>query len=324
MGGQLFGSKVRRYDTDEFEKLKIHLTPILKDMFNTEIVYGTYYRTKLSHGDLDVLLLNNGKLGNIQEKLTSITNDIHSNGNVISFVYRDFQVDLILLPEGSLETGLMYFSNDPIHNILGKIAHKFGLKHSDDGLIYPYRSKTDSIMENIVISKEPRKIMEFLGCDYDKYLGGFETLEEIFEYIIHTKYFNFDIFDLKKLYGRDRKRNKKRKSYNEFLNYIHNYQNKKNNFEFYENKNEYLSLIDKSFPVVNFISKLDKLKEKEVINDIIQNKFNGKLIMKKYPELKGKQLGNIITNFKNNFDNFNEFILNSDEELIFKEFNNFL
>ena len=66
-------------------------------------------------------------------------------------------------------------------------------------------------------------------------------------------------------------------------------------------------------------------KEVEIENKEISKKFNGNIIMNNYPELKGKELGNVLTKFKeyisNKFNiNFRNYILNNKTADILNEF----
>ena len=86
-----------------------------------------------------------------------------------------------------------------------------------------------------------------------------------------------------------------------------------------------IGLICKDLPDFKNIEnkiKQHKLKEKE--DKIISNKFNGRLIMDKYPHLKGPLLGKVINDFKNSFDDFRTFALNNSSDKIFNEFDIFL
>lgn len=68
---------------------------------------------------------------------------------------------------------------------------------------------------------------------------------------------------------------------------------------------------------------IEEFNKREKEDKIISSKFNGKIIMNLYPGLKGKELGNAINKFKDNFDDFRNYILLSNKEQIIKDFNNF-
>jgi hypothetical protein len=193
---------------------------------------------------------------------------------------------------------------------MGKTFHKMNLSYGWDGLKYKYRNFNGRNSHDITISKDPRKIFEFGGYDYDRYLEGFETIEKIFDFIIAGKYFNADIFKMENLKHIDKKRNRKRKSYHEFLKYVENRGiNKK--FEFHENKKVYLPLIGFNFPEADLDNKLKVLDEKNEINKQLNEKLNGSLIMEWIPGLEGKALGDVIREFRNFHGNkYEETVLN--------------
>lgn len=71
------------------------------------------------------------------------------------------------------------------------------------------------------------------------------------------------------------------------------------------------------------IDKINKKIEKEKEDKIISSKFNGRIIMDKYPELKGKELGDAIGDFKSKYDDFRTFALNTTSEEILMEFDDY-
>jgi hypothetical protein len=321
MGGKLFPI-TRRYSKEEYEKVYPKIQKEIENMLNTETFHVFTFTNKESFGDLDILVLNNGNLGDVRKKIeeTFKTDMIHSNGNVHSFAYVDFQVDMILTPTNNWETAKTFFPNDPTGNLMGKLSHKFGLKYGFQGLVYPFRNFDGRLTEDIVISKDNAKIFEFLGLSYDRYLETFDTVEEIFDYIIGSKYFNGDNYLMGNLNHVDRKRNKKRETYQGFLTYIN--ENKPiNNFEFSKNKEDYHQMINDYFPEAKILKKLEKLKKTDEENKIIKEKFNGRLVMDWYPHLQGKTLGNILGWYKSFLgDAYRRFMLNSTEDEVKNHF----
>jgi hypothetical protein len=215
MGGKalkILGIETERKSTSEHLRIESTLIPIISELFKTEVKGVKFYRNKESHGDLDLLILNNGNLGDIYEKLKSF-GPIHKNGNVYSFEYDKYQIDLILQTDENWVFCDSFFNYDPCGNLIGKISHKFGLKFGFSGLVYPFRAFSGRLTQNIIISKDTEKIFKFLGLDYDKYTEGFNTVEEIFDWIVSSKYFCGENFLMENLNHIDRKRNKKRKTY---------------------------------------------------------------------------------------------------------------
>jgi len=59
---------------------------------------------------------------------------------------------------------------------------------------------------------------------------------------------------------------------------------------------------------------------KEEKNKIISSKFNGRILMGLYPELKGKKLGDAIYGFKKYFDDFESYAIDTSKEQILQDF----
>lgn len=308
----------------------------ISDVINKELDVETYmvryYSNKETHGDLDILLKadhnfhNKGiDIGDWVQK-TFPTKGIFVNNGVISFEYDNFQIDLIMVKESNWEVSKCYFDFDPSGNIIGKMAHKFNLKYGFEGLGYAYRGFGGNVNKNINISKDNRKIFEFLGFSYDEYLKGFDSVQDIFEYVIRGKYFNAEHYQMENLNRIDRKRNKKRKTYQEFLEYINSSLDRfSSGYVFNKDKDSYIDVIDAFFPDANFKIELEKAKKRDEENKLMASKFNGKLIMAKYPNLIGKELGVVMFDFKESFgDEYRNFLLNNTPDVIMQTFGYYL
>jgi len=223
MGGNaLKNTFTRKYLTPEFKELSIEMKAKCKEAFNSIPYILRHYNNKYDHGDMDILLINDTdrhKLKDVIEKKFK-PNEIVINDSVHSFDYQEFQIDLMPQHVINWLTSISYFDLDPTGNLMGKLAHKFGLKYGHEGLIYPYRSDNGKVMGKLVVSKNPRKIFEFLGFDYERHMRGFDDVEDIFEYVVSSKYFIPDIFAMDNLSQIDHKRNRKRPTYQKFLQYI--------------------------------------------------------------------------------------------------------
>jgi len=340
MGGKAlnrFGIQTERKNTEEFLRIgneiqeRIHndFSLIHNDIeFDIETEVVTCYHTKPDHGDLDLLIKINSafhKSGiDFREYITDAfaPRAINHNGGVYSFDYQNFQIDFIPIDESKWETAKTYYSYDPLGNIMGKTFHKFGLSYGWDGLFYKFRNFNGRNSQNILITNDARKIFEFGGYDYDRYLQGFETLEDILKFTINTEYFDTEIFQMDNLKSIDKKRNRKRGSYHIFLKYL-----KDNDIDirhqFNPDKTHYLSMINKFFPEANLMEKLLELQRIDSQNRILSQKFNGDLVMSWFPHLKGKELGHAINCFKESFDDdgdYREFILNANYAAIEERF----
>jgi len=328
MGGRALQNKgiiTERKTTGEFNRIALEIQRPLELDLDVMTAVVKCYHSKPDHGDLDLLIkidhefYNSGV--NLKEYIEETYNPraINSNGSVLSFDYDNFQIDFIPMKESNWRTAQVYFSYDPLGNAMGKSFHKMNLSYGWDGLKFKYRNFNGRNSHDIIISKDPRKIFEFGGFDYDRYLKGFETIEEIFDFIIDGKYFNVETFKMENLNHIDKKRNRKRKSYHEFLKYVEEKGINKS-YQF-KNKLYYAPMINDFFPEADFFNKLAALDEKNAINATLHDKLNGRIIMKWIPGLKGKELGDAMNNFRNALgDNYNEFILNHSSDEIQKRF----
>jgi hypothetical protein len=210
---------------------------------------------------------------------------------------------------------------------MGKIFHKFGLKYGYDGVKYIYRLDNEKKLGDITVTKNMPRAFEFLGLSYEKFEQGFNTVEDIFDYVIGSPYFQKEAFYFENLNAINKKRNKRRANYKLFIEYVNGtgtYEGRPalpdKDFKFEKDKSKYWRHIDTFFPESDFLAEMARLQKLETRKLLIHSKFNGNLIMEKYPHLSGKELGNIITLYKKRHSDFEEFILTHDSEEIWNDF----
>jgi len=317
MGGKAlnkYGITTERKNTEEFLRIGREIQEHIQFDFDfpVETAVVTCYHTKPDHGDLDLLIKIGDRFHNERIDLKEyirIAFDpraIHNNGGVYSFDYQNFQIDFIPIRESKWETAKTYYSYDPLGNIMGKTFHKFGLSYGWDGLFYKFRNFNGRLAQNVLLTNDARRIFEFADYDYERYLQGFETLEDIIKFTINTKYFDTEIFQMNNLKSIDKKRNRKRGSYHIFLKYLEE-NNIDTRYDFLKDKELYLPMIEVKFPEAKLLEKLGVLQEKDKENKILSQKFNGDIVMTWLPDLQGKQLGRAITGFKESFSSEEEY-----------------
>lgn len=345
MGGNaLKGNFTRRYTDGELQKR----TPILLDkianVFNTKTATFPSYSTKETHGDLDVLVYNDGTLpqnisqlvldylvelpsGLSETELLEIKNDnsylLYKNDNIYSYLADDLQVDLIFTPTHNWNTSNVFFAYNDLGNLMGKIAYKLGLSYGFEGLKYKsYSEGKKKLYGQIPISKDMPKIFEFLGFSYERWEQGFKTLDDIFVYVIESKYFHPDIFLLKEeMTYKNRKRNRKRKVFQEFITLIADMQNngdfdKRNFYKFAEHKDEYLPSINNIFPSAEIFNKIQLFKDVEAKQLVVKSKFNGGLLNTKFNVPLDKNMGKVIQMLKSSKTDWSEWVYNTDQNVI--------
>jgi len=339
MGGKALKTTfTERKTTEQFNVIASKLLPILQKELDTELYLIKCFHIKETHGDMDILIKVDEKFHNKKIDLRKFVkdtfnpNEIFSNGGVVSFDFEQFQIDLIPMREGNWNVAKTYFDYDPTGNIMGKVANsiKFNYKDVKGRLSYGfeglyavlYMKKSDKKLGEIRLSRSNVDIFTFLGYDYDRFLKGFDTKQEIFEFSVSTEYFKRDRFLMENLSHKDRKRNRKRQTYHEFLSYVDENEipdRPDRNF----NGENWLDFIDLFFISADLRPKVIKHREREIIRREISEKFNGHIVMDEFPELQGKELGQWLGDFKRNINDWNRYVLSNTKDNILEDFTKF-
>jgi hypothetical protein len=295
MGGNAFPGLTKRLSANEFYELE---NTVIAKLMNDGAVWCVEtipaYLEKESFGDLDLLIVPSENFS--REKLQSIFNcgeNISCNGGVWSLVYNGFQVDLIKTTFDEIEYARNYFSWNDRGNLVGRYAHKFGLKHGHDGLWLPVRS-ADHILGNVLLTLDPREAEEFLAVKFGR---EFCTLEDMFLNVACSTFFNPDIFLLENRNHTARTRDRKRASYTKFLEWCEVYKSE-NPFRLYyefSEKSSYLEAIFEAFPHAKV--EYDRLMEEKRLLEAAAEKFNGNLV-REWTGLDGVELGKAMKELK--------------------------
>jgi hypothetical protein len=328
MGGNaLKNCKTRRYNAAEYYQLRdavlCDLDAIFLDSMCDDI---PAYRSKESFGDMDILLESDTLPHNWQERVICCfqPKEYVKNGNCFSFEYEEFQIDLIVTPSGEYETSYNYFAWNDLGNLLGRIAHKMGLKLGHDGLAYNWRIDETQHFRTVVIEKDWCKILPVLGYDYERYKQGFDTLEDIFKFVVSSEFFHKDIYLLHNRNHAARIRDRKRKTYTEFLKWIEGYEETleqqfhatwaKYHREESGNKKFWLPYLFKQIPHFESIYNEVQKEWDEAVE--FKRRFNGDLV-KEWLGLEGKELGNFMRYMRENGgSNFKTDILKMNPRLV--------
>ena len=299
MGGNAF-PETRRLDKLEYETVMREVVEQFCTRF-TRFKPTQGYANKESFGDLDIVFAHKVEAEDLEQwlrKTLGVTEFCFNGGKAkfnklpapqMSFKYKGFQVDLVCVPEELFEIAHFYYSYNDLNNLIGSVAKGFGLKLGWDGLSLSLGSESGSFLEKIYLSRDPREIYTFLGYDYDRYLQGFDTLESIFEYVSTSKYFNAEAYAYTALNNKNRVRNKKRKTYRDFLEWLEGREGLPH-YTFNPNKLPYLLKIAHSFPEVRLFETMGAMSEElrkatefsKVLNGRVVNEVTG---------LTGRELG---------------------------------
>lgn len=295
MGGNIFSNSTR-LNQEQYQRLYQRLN-----------VEGTYeiksYASKESHGDLDIVVDSNHLLSfGIRHAIKShdvnffkmfdlnVVDFFHNQNAGFSSIQVDFegalfQIDFIFSSLPSFAAS--YFSFNDLGNLIGRVAHSQGLKFGHEGLIYVLRDG-DQLIQEITLTTNFDQALEYLGFDVQRYHQGFVSLVDIFEFVCSSKYFNPEFYDLERRSHIARTRDRKRKTYQEFLKYI-------NTREFKErerlSKEHYLPKHWREFP--KFKQEYDDCLHKHHITKQVRKHLNSDIIAD-LTGLQGKKLGMFI------------------------------
>lgn len=315
MGGNLlhhWDLPAKRLSKEEYFHL-IEDISIKLNTLNLEFRVLENYRNKDSFGDMDIII-EKAPLDwhKTIERLFDVTPN--SNTDIHSFPVNGFQVDLIVIPKINLQTAFEYFYGE-LGNIMGRIYHKLGLKYSHEGLKYIIRQELFSdafqkdsshIMEEIILSKNLEEICEVGGFDYSVRKKGMDSLEDMFQFVANSKFFNPVIFKIEELNHINRTRNRKRKNYTAFIQWNEANKSADGNYYQFQPKSFYLEMWKERFPFLRERIAANKLKFEQT--NIIKEKINGKILMEWFPNIEGKAIGELMKQIKSHFS-FDELVV---------------
>lgn len=287
----------RRYTKREFTKVRSELNRVIRRTF-ARCEVPRFYHTKETFGDIDILVsIDGNESRDIKQYIidTFSPNEIFHNGNCWSFDFKEIQVDLMFVAEEHFDSNFNYLSFNDLGNFIGRLAHGFGLRYGQEGLWVTYYYKDTK--HKIMISKDYPKIYEFLGLDYKRWLNGFETLEEIFEFISESPYFNWQKFQPSELNRINRERNLKRASYMTFLEWMDtNVADEDHEYQFSKDKTPYYAKINEFFPEANLLSEISRIEYEVSRVKYAKSIFNGKVVMDVF-DIHGAALGKAMDGF---------------------------
>lgn len=324
MGGlALKNTYTRRYEVAEFHELVRELKDALSPQFGDAVV-PQYFRSKESFGDCDILVDSSRRPVDMRVYIHEVfaPNELVHNGDVWSFDLKECQVDLILTKPENMVSAYNYFSWNDLGNLMGRLAHKFNVKYGFDGLRYVYRGN-GRIRGEITLTKDVSDVCKFLGLDHSVFAGGFNSLEEVFNFVRSSAYFSPWLYDMDTLNRINRERNVKRKTYMTFLEWVAPMKDagKDSYYRFHPNKDVYLGYIEAHFP--GFMAKYMAMDDAEALHEQAREKFNGEIVMATYG-LSGPVLGRALQRFKEQVSTggtgFQEYILETPEGEIMRAF----
>jgi hypothetical protein len=326
MGGKaLKTAKTRRYDKAEFEKIAAYLVPLFREFLHCKIDVVRCYSGKESHGDIDIMIewddknpedLEN-KFKTVCELITP--DEIFRNTTVISMNFEELQVDLMFIPKENYDVCWHFFAYNDLGGFMGKIARSMKLQYGQDGLKFQIHSVDKSRkLDTVFISRDPKKIIEFLGFNYYEFVRGFNTKEEIFEFVGRSRYYRWATFDGTELNSSQKSRDMGRPMYQELLEHVRGWDDK---IKERPSLNLVYDRVKATFGVdleghAAFCRAEDMMKLKA------RAKFNGKVIMEHFKYEAGKEFGMKMAKWTKHVTDMSgaEYILKHTNSYLLREF----
>lgn len=310
MGGKLF--QLPRMPRAQYLAIEADVRAYLDVKMPGRYRIPRYYGDKPDFGDMDVIL---AKTDTWEDLRASILRDFgiteyKSIGHVFSTNLRALQTDFFMVPEEYLETTYTFMSFNDLGNFLGRLCRRFDLKYGERGLEYVYRRANGNHVAHIQVSRDFRETCRFLGLDYASFERGFGSLQEVFDWVIASPYFTVAPY-LDETSSNLQKRIGDRTTVARFVAYLRDHGiNKRPAFE---DRKSYIDEVDRAFPEAHLAEKIEMERVAEARAIVIADKFNGKRVMRLLPHLEGEQLGWLIRQFKASIDDFEAWVLVTDE-----------
>jgi len=228
------------------------------------------------------------------------------NSNVYSFPYKGFQVDVTFHPMHDFNMAVDYSSWGDLGNIMGRVFHKMGLHFGHSGLSFWIRqglfdnnlqwSNSDHIYEKVILTNNMIEICEIGGFDYLRWQKGFDTEQDAFEFVVNSKYFHPDLFQLENLNHTNRTRNKKRGMYMRFIEHVNSKEWTVK--EPFHEKATYALYYQTVFPQLHEL--FSKYRLEYEISKVVKQKLNGKQVIEwlSLEDTDGPCVGKIMSRMK--------------------------
>jgi hypothetical protein len=226
MGGNAFELAERMSDTEYDTVCKdirfVLVSNGLREDFDFTIPNSV--REKTSHGDVDVLVTSNF----IEMAYWALVTYLNCPGEIknpsgynLLLVLGDkhIQVDLNKVSPLDFDFAADYFSWNDLGNLIGRIAHRQGLKFGHDGLWYIHRDGDQQLGE-ILLPCDYIEAITYLGFNAVEYQDGFDTYEQMFNWVKNSAHFDPCAYPLEHRNHAARMRDRKRKTYMAFLQWV--------------------------------------------------------------------------------------------------------
>lgn len=248
---------------------------------------------KSSFGDIDILYCGDlalSKLGSRPYK---------SNGGVLSTVFLSsfglVQVDFIRTSPSAFDFAYEYYSFNDMGNLLGRIARMLGFTLGQGGLYYRHKDEHGQV-HKLLVTTHWQTAMTLLG--YGERPESL-TWQGLIDYVCSGTYFCTRPFLLEQRSHKGRTRDRKRRSYCDFLTHLH-----QNRYIFvYDLGDDQLAEIRQSlFECVvelrqSISTEIETIQEQAALLVRARAKLNGNVV-RDLTGLQGEQLGKLMAQLR--------------------------
>jgi hypothetical protein len=308
MGGKLFN--LPRMPRSEYLAIEADVRRCLDARLADGYRIPRYYGDKPDFGDMDVVVAARPDWDAVRDEILrdlGIT-QVKPVGHVYSTLYRGLQTDFFTVPARYLESAYNFMSFNDLGNFIGRICRRFDLKYGDRGLSYVYRRASSHYKADLEVTRDLARICDFLGLDHAHWVAGFASLPEMFDWVIASPYFSVAPYlDAHERFGTLAQRAQERTTVARFVAYLRaRGVTKRVDFDA---RPAYLPMVIAAFPDADLPAQIAREREREAREDALRAKFNGQLVMRLRPDLRGPALGEFIVRFKRSIDDFEAWVL---------------
>ncbi len=317
MGGKAV-KNARRYLADEYFAKTAEILQKIRPLFpDSRFELIPAIRSKQDFGDADFLLESPLPTGWMEAiKAILFPTEVVHNGEVWSLNVDNLQVDIIVTPGYHFDFSLMYFSYNDVGNLVGRVAHTAEFKFGHKGLIKCLRDG-NYLHDQVIVTRDFRQALKFIGYESGPYFYGFDTLESIFWYVTTSPYFDPYAYDLGNMSHTARVRDKKRPTYKSFLQWLDNQGFVGKPPEKTRTEEEWLNKALETFP--EFATAWKASCTDMANKKVAKAKFNGRIV-NELTGLQEKQLSEFMASFRiwiaEQNDNLFDFVFRSTDKEI--------
>ncbi len=264
-----------------------------------------YYGDKPDFGDMDVLVEDRPDWDALRVEVArdlGVT-EVKTTGRVYSMSFRGLQTDFFTVPAQYLESTASFMSFNDVGNFIGRLARRFDLKYGERGLAYVYRRAGGNYARDLEITRDMARICGFLGLDHPRWVAGFASLDDVFDWVIASPYFSV------KPYLDDdamADRAQARPTVERFIAYLRDRGVDKR--AHVGDRKDRLPQVIAAFPEVDLAGMVAAERAAEARAAGRAAKFNGQRVMRLVPGLEGEALGRVILALKRSVGDFDAWV----------------